>query len=113
MRSNGRLTLSVRRHTVGRPALGELAAGHNPRFAHRRLLGGKYGSVVARAPVWRLLVACPVPCLHRIGRADYLPQTRYPIVLVHGLLGFDSLLGVYDYWYGIPSELRAGGCKVY
>lgn len=40
-------------------------------------------------------------------------QTRHPIVLVHGLLGFDSLLGVYDYWYGIPSGLRAGGAKVY
>lgn len=40
-------------------------------------------------------------------------QTRYPIVLVHGLLGFDSLLGVYDYWYGVPSNLRAGGAKVY
>lgn len=40
-------------------------------------------------------------------------QTRHPIVLVHGLLGFDSLLGVYDYWYGIPSALRAGGAKVY
>ena len=23
-------------------------------------------------------------------------KTRYPIVLVHGLLGFDSLFGVYD-----------------
>lgn len=40
-------------------------------------------------------------------------QTRHPVVLVHGLLGFDSLLGVYDYWYGIPSQLRAGGAKVY
>lgn len=40
-------------------------------------------------------------------------QTRYPIVLVHGLLGFDSLLGVYDYWYGIPSELRSGGARVF
>lgn len=40
-------------------------------------------------------------------------QTRHPIVLVHGLLGFDSLLGVYDYWYGIPAQLRAGGAKVY
>jgi triacylglycerol lipase len=40
-------------------------------------------------------------------------QTRYPIVLVHGLLGFDRLLGVYDYFYGIPGDLRAGGAKVY
>lgn len=40
-------------------------------------------------------------------------QTRHPVVLVHGLLGFDSLLGVYDYWYGIPSDLRSGGARVY
>ncbi len=40
-------------------------------------------------------------------------KTRYPVVLVHGLLGFDSILGVYDYWYGVPSDLRSGGAKVY
>lgn len=40
-------------------------------------------------------------------------KTRYPIVLAHGLLGFDSILGVYDYWFGMPSDLRAGGAKVY
>ena len=39
-------------------------------------------------------------------------QTRYPIVLVHGLFGFDSALGV-DYFYGIPDALRQGGAKVY
>lgn len=40
-------------------------------------------------------------------------QTKNPIVLVHGLLGFDSVLGVYDYWYGIGGELKFGGAKVY
>ena len=40
-------------------------------------------------------------------------QTRHPIVLVHGLFGFDRALGVYDYWYGIGDELRAGGATVY
>lgn len=39
-------------------------------------------------------------------------QTRYPIVLVHGLFGFDSALGV-DYFYGIPDTLRKDGAKVY
>ncbi len=29
------------------------------------------------------------------------------------LFGFDSVLGVYDYWYGIGNELKAGGAKVY
>lgn len=40
-------------------------------------------------------------------------QTKYPVVLVHGLFGFDSVLGVYDYWYGIGDQLKAGGATVY
>lgn len=39
-------------------------------------------------------------------------QTKYPIVLAHGLFGFDSI-GPVDYWYGIPSALRADGAQVY
>ena len=39
-------------------------------------------------------------------------QTKYPIVLVHGLFGFDRI-GPVDYWYGIPSALRSDGAKVY
>jgi len=39
-------------------------------------------------------------------------KTKYPIVLSHGMLGWDSMLGI-DYWYGIPAELRRGGASVY
>lgn len=39
-------------------------------------------------------------------------ETRYPIVLVHGLFGFDQLLGV-DYFYKVPQALQADGAKVY
>ncbi|WP_136419007.1 triacylglycerol lipase [Herbaspirillum sp. ST 5-3] len=39
-------------------------------------------------------------------------QTKYPIVLVHGLFGFDNI-GPFGYWYGIPSALTADGAKVY
>ncbi|MCS0350523.1 triacylglycerol lipase [Vibrio ordalii] len=39
-------------------------------------------------------------------------QTQYPIVLVHGLFGFDTLAGV-DYFYGIPQSLTKDGAKVY
>ncbi|WP_298214084.1 triacylglycerol lipase [Acidovorax sp.] len=42
---------------------------------------------------------------------DYT-QTRYPIVLVHGIYGFDSALGI-DYFYGIPDALRQGGATVH
>jgi triacylglycerol lipase len=46
------------------------------------------------------------------AHADTYTQTRYPIVLVHGLFGFDSI-GPIEYYYGIPSALRSGGATVY
>ncbi|NOK18283.1 lipase family alpha/beta hydrolase [Corallococcus carmarthensis] len=45
--------------------------------------------------------------------ADTYTQTKYPIVLAHGMAGFDSLFGVLDYFYGIESSLKSGGAKVY
>lgn len=39
-------------------------------------------------------------------------QTKYPIVLAHGLFGFNSI-GPVEYFYGIPSALRSGGAQVY
>ena len=45
------------------------------------------------------------------GSSGYT-QTKYPVVLAHGMLGFDSILGV-DYWYGIPAALRRDGASVY
>jgi len=45
------------------------------------------------------------------GAAGYT-QTKYPIVLVHGLFGFDKL-GPVEYFYGIPAALRSGGAQVY
>ena len=46
------------------------------------------------------------------AQASTYTQTRYPIVLGHGMLGFDQLLGV-DYWYGMPNNLRKDGAQVY
>ncbi|MEM7138030.1 MAG: triacylglycerol lipase [Myxococcota bacterium] len=41
-------------------------------------------------------------------------ETKYPIVLAHGFLGFDELLGgVIEYWNGIPDALADGGAEVY
>lgn len=39
-------------------------------------------------------------------------QTKYPIILVHGVCGFDSIAGLVDYWYGVSDKLKAGGAKV-
>ncbi|TNF00073.1 MAG: triacylglycerol lipase, partial [Gammaproteobacteria bacterium] len=43
--------------------------------------------------------------------SDYT-DTRYPIVLVHGMFGFDDIVGV-DYWYGVAEDLRRYGADVY
>jgi triacylglycerol lipase len=45
-------------------------------------------------------------------------NTKYPIVLVHGVSGFDSLLGLMDYFHDIPESLEGniitgGRAKVY
>lgn len=44
---------------------------------------------------------------------DTYTKTKYPIVLCHGMAGFDSLFGVVDYFYGIESALKSGGADVY
>jgi triacylglycerol lipase len=48
-------------------------------------------------------------CLFNCSQA----KTRYPIVLAHGMSGFDDLAGLVDYWFGIPGDLRDHGAKVY
>ena len=40
-------------------------------------------------------------------------NAKYPIVLVHGVSGFDQILGLVEYFQGIPAELREGGAVVY
>ncbi len=44
--------------------------------------------------------------------ADTYTQTKHPVVLVHGLLGFDAL-GPVDYFWGITGAVRSGGATVY
>ena len=58
------------------------------------------------------LCACVLALAVWPAAAGTYSQTRYPIVLVHGLLGFDKL-GPVEYFYGIPSALRSDGAKVY
>ncbi len=38
--------------------------------------------------------------------------TKYPFVMAHGAAGFDKI-GPIDYWYGITTDLRNNGAKVY
>ena len=39
-------------------------------------------------------------------------KTKYPIILVHGVCGFDTIAGLVDYWYGIPKKLTDDGAVV-
>lgn len=44
--------------------------------------------------------------------ASTYSQTKYPVVLAHGMFGWDTMLGI-EYWYGIPTDLRNSGATVY
>ncbi|MDX9842577.1 MAG: triacylglycerol lipase [Aquabacterium sp.] len=47
-----------------------------------------------------------------VAQAGTTAQTRHPIVLVHGFMGFNTVLGI-PYWYKIPEALRKEGATVY
>jgi triacylglycerol lipase len=40
-------------------------------------------------------------------------KTKYPIVLAHGMAGFDELFGVYEYFLGIPDYMEDKGATVF
>jgi len=68
-------------------------------------------------PMRKLLISALVAAtatVSTVAAAGTYSQTKYPIVLAHGMFGFKSLLGgAVDYWYQIPSDLQANGAKVY
>jgi triacylglycerol lipase len=47
------------------------------------------------------------------GYTDTYTQTKYPIVLCHGMAGFDELFGVVDYFHGVQSSIASGGGRVF
>jgi len=59
-----------------------------------------------------LTAAAPPAQAFCLFNCDYT-KTKYPIVLAHGLGGFDTLFGVLEYWYGITGALTDGGATVY
>ncbi len=40
-------------------------------------------------------------------------STKYPIVLVHGVTGFDTIGGLINYFHRVPYNLERSGAKVY
>ena len=66
--------------------------------------------------IYSLVLTCALvigqPAFTNLAHAGGYTQTQHPIVLVHGLFGFDTLAGV-DYFYGIPHSLTRDGATVY
>lgn len=54
-----------------------------------------------------------IPGMVMAGGNSYKCDTKYPIVLAHGMGASAEILGIVDYWWGIPGALRDEGAKVY
>ncbi len=66
----------------------------------------------ASSRLMRQLVWLALPLLASVPAWASGAQTQYPIVLVHGMLQYNSLLGT-DNFYGVPAALRQAGATVY
>ena len=58
------------------------------------------------------VVSVAMSCASAVQAAGTYAATKYPFVLAHGAAGFDKI-GPIDYWYGITTDLRDNGAKVY
>jgi len=61
---------------------------------------------------WLLFCLITLLGVSSVAQAQYT-RTKYPIVLVHGVSGFDSVGGVIDYFHTVPFNLRRSGATVY
>ena len=71
-----------------------------------------YKKILAASVLVSAAMTANVSSAWCLFNCDYT-KTKYPLVLAPGVLGFDKLVGVVDYWYGIPGGLKDGGAKVY
>jgi len=78
---------------------------------HRSLVRSLRAAAVA-AVVGAGLAVAPAAQAFCLFNCSYT-KTRYPIVLAHGMAGFDSLFGLVDYWYGVENALEDGGANVF
>lgn len=63
------------------------------------------------ASVLTLAISAPSHAFFSFFKSSYT-KTKYPIVLAHGMAGFDNI-GPLDYWYQIPSDLEKDGARVF
>ena len=47
------------------------------------------------------------------GTNPYKCDTRYPVIMAHGMGASAEILGIIDYWYGIKDALEDEGASVY
>ena len=78
------------------------------KFIVRALLLVLLAVLATQSVLMALNASSPEPSVHQDDRA----HTRYPIVLAHGMMGFDHL-GPVQYWRGIPQRLQAHGATVH
>lgn len=85
--------------------------------SHRSIISTRTVWVVALCGALLLQVQCTVgePTEQEVPeweRGDY-SSTTYPVLLVHGLSGFDSVGGLVDYFHRVPYSLERSGARVY
>ncbi|MCU0600234.1 MAG: alpha/beta fold hydrolase [Desulfobacterales bacterium] len=54
-----------------------------------------------------------IPAAALAGGSSTACATKYPIVMAHGMGASAEILGIVDYWWGIPEALKDEGAKVY
>ena len=77
------------------------------------MMGDRLRAVVVGLVVSGWLTATAVPAQAWCWWNCNYTKTKYPIVLAHGMAGFDELFGVFEYWFGIPGALDDGGATVF
>ncbi len=60
-----------------------------------------------------LLLVVTIPTTVLAGGSPDTCNTKYPIVLAHGMGASAEILGIVDYWWGIPDALEDEGADVY
>jgi triacylglycerol lipase len=78
------------------------------------LAGGLLTATVASATT-ATYQACSVSGCRTLGSSTVTStyaQTKYPVVLAHGMSGFSNIYG-FDYWYGISPDLTSNGARVF
>ncbi len=54
-----------------------------------------------------------VPAISFASGSSNTCDTRYPVILAHGMGASAEVLGIVDYWWGIPEALEDEGADVY